>query len=175
MLAVGSAVNQVGQSSMASEKYLVDFTARMAGTANQAGFTVSQILGYASVLDQNMIQQEMGATALQTVMLGMYQKPAEFAKLAGMELQKFTKLVEVDANEAFITLLQTMSSKGGLQQLAPIFKDVGVDGTRAISVLNSLVSSVGKLRSEQENAAQAYKEANSVTNEYNVQNTAQKL
>ncbi len=174
MLAVGSAVNQVGQSSMASEKYLVDFTARMAGTANQAGFTVSQILGYASVLDQNMIQQEMGATALQTVMLGMYQKPAEFAKLAGMELQKFTKLVEVDANEAFITLLQTMSSKGGLQQLAPIFKDLGVDGTRAISVLNSLVSNVGKLRSEQENAAQAYKEANSVTNEYNVQNTTAK-
>lgn len=174
MLAVGSAVNQVGQSSMASEKYLVDFTARMAGTANQAGFTVSQILGYASVLDQNMIQQEMGATALQTVMLGMYQKPAEFARLAGMELQKFTKLVEVDANEAFITLLQTMSSKGGLQQLAPIFKDLGVDGTRAISVLNSLVSNVGKLRSEQENAAQAYKEANSVTNEYNVQNTTAK-
>lgn len=174
MLAVGSAVNQVGQSSMASEKYLVDFTARMAGTANQAGFTVSQILGYASVLDQNMIQLEMGATALQTVMLGMYQKPAEFARLAGMELQKFTKLVEVDANEAFITLLQTMSSKGGLQQLAPIFKDLGVDGTRAISVLNSLVSSVGKLRSEQENAAQAYKEANSVTNEYNVQNTTAK-
>ena len=174
MLAVGSAVNQVGQSSMASEKYLVDFTARMAGTANQAGFTVSQILGYASVLDQNMIQLEMGATALQTVMLGMYQKPAEFAKLAGMELQKFTKLVEVDANEAFITLLQTMSSKGGLQQLAPIFKDLGVDGTRAISVLNSLVSNVGKLKSEQENAAQAYKEANSVTNEYNVQNTTAK-
>ncbi|OCW94226.1 phage tail tape measure protein [Macellibacteroides sp. HH-ZS] len=174
MLAVGSAVNQVGQSSMASEKYLVEFTARMAGTANQAGMSISEILGYASVLDQNMIQQEMAATALQTVMLGMYQKPAQFAKLAGMELKAFTKLVEEDANEAFLTLLQTMSSKGGLQQLAPIFKDLGVEGSRAISVLNSIVSNVGKLRSEQENAAQAYKEANSVTNEYNVQNTTAK-
>ena len=46
MLAVGSAVNQVGQSSMASEKYLVEFTARMAGTANQAGMSISEILGY---------------------------------------------------------------------------------------------------------------------------------
>lgn len=174
MLAVGSAVNQVGQSSMASEKYLVEFTARMAGTANQAGLSISEILGYASVLDQNMIQQEMAATALQTVMLGMYQKPAQFAKLAGIELQKFTKLVEEDANEAFLTLLQTMSNKGGLQQLAPVFKELGVDGTRAISVLNSLVSNVGKLRSEQENAAQAYKEATSVTNEYNVQNNTVK-
>ncbi len=174
MLAVGSAVNQVGQSSMASEKYLVEFTARMAGTANQAGMSISEILGYASVLDQNMIQQEMAATALQTVMLGMYQKPAQFAKMAGMELKTFTKLVEEDANEAFLTLLQTMSSKGGLQQLAPIFKDLGVEGSRAISVLNSIVSNVGKLRSEQENASQAYKEANSVTNEYNVQNTTAK-
>lgn len=174
MLAVGSAVNQVGQSSMASEKYLVEFTARMAGTANQAGMSISEILGYASVLDQNMIQQEMAATALQTVMLGMYQKPAQFAKMAGMELKTFTKLVEEDANEAFLTLLQTMSSKGGLQQLAPIFKDLGVEGSRAISVLNSIVSNVGKLRSEQENAAKAYKEATSVTNEYNVQNNTVK-
>jgi len=174
MLAVGSAVNQVGQSSMASEKYLVEFTARMAGTANQAGLSISEILGYASVLDQNMIQQEMAATALQTVMLGMYQKPAQFAKLAGIELQKFTKLVEEDANEAFLTLLQTMSNKGGLQQLAPVFKDLGVDGTRAISVLNSLVSNVDKLRNEQENATKSYKEATSVTNEYNVQNTTAK-
>lgn len=174
MLAVGSAVNQVGQSSMASEKYLVEFTARMAGTANQAGLSISEILGYASVLDQNMIQQEMAATALQTVMLGMYQKPAQFAKLAGIELQKFTKLVEEDANEAFLTLLQTMSNKGGLQQLAPVFKDLGVDGTRAISVLNSLVSNVEKLRNEQENATKSFKEATSVTNEYNVQNNTVK-
>lgn len=174
MLAVGSAVNQVGQSSMASEKYLVEFTARMAGTANQAGLSISEILGYASVLDQNMIQQEMAATAMQTIMLGMYQKPAKFAKLAGIELSSFTKLVKEDANGAFLQLLETMSKKGGLQQLAPIFKDLGVDGTRAISVLNSLVSNVDKLRSEQENAAQAYKEATSVTNEYNVQNTTAK-
>lgn len=174
MLAVGSAVNQVGQSSMASEKYLVEFTARMAGTSNQAGLSISEILGYASVLDQNMIQQEMAATAMQTIMLGMYQKPAKFAKLAGIELSSFTKLVKEDANGAFLQLLETMSKKGGLQQLAPIFKDLGVDGTRAISVLNSLVSNVGKLRSEQENAAQAYKEATSVTNEYNVQNTTAK-
>jgi len=174
MLAVGSAVNQVGQSSMASEKYLVEFTARMAGTANQAGLSISEILGYASVLDQNMIQQEMAATAMQTIMLGMYQKPAKFAKLAGIELSSFTKLVKEDANGAFLQLLETMSKKGGLQQLAPVFKELGVDGTRAISVLNSLVSNVDKLRNEQENATKSYKEATSVTNEYNVQNNTVK-
>lgn len=170
MLAVGSAVNQVGQSSMALKNTWQILPHAWQEQPIKPDLPYHRFLVMLLCLTKNMIQQEMGATALQTVMLGDVPKASRIRKLAGMELQKFTKLVEVDANEAFITLLQTMSSKGGLQQLAPIFKDLGVDGTRAISVLNSLVSNVGKLKVT-ENAAQAYKEANSVTNEYNVQNT----
>ena len=55
MLATGSAVNAVGQNSSAAEGYLVGFTARVAGSAQQAKIAQTSLIGYASVLDQNMI------------------------------------------------------------------------------------------------------------------------
>ena len=54
MLSTGSAINELAQNSSASAGYLVDFTARVAGVGKQAGFTQAQIMGLASVLDQNM-------------------------------------------------------------------------------------------------------------------------
>lgn len=64
MLSTGSAINELAQNSSASAGYLVDFTARVAGVGKQAGFTQAQIMGLASVLDQNMQQDETAATAV---------------------------------------------------------------------------------------------------------------
>ena len=53
MLAIGSAVNSLGQASTANEGYMVEFMKRLGGIAAQAGLSADQILGYASALDQN--------------------------------------------------------------------------------------------------------------------------
>lgn len=63
MLSIGSAVNQLGQSSTANEHYLVEFLSRMGGIATQANLSADAILGFASALDQDMMKQEMSATA----------------------------------------------------------------------------------------------------------------
>ena len=62
MLRIGSAVNQLGQSSTANEAYLVEFLSRMGGIATQANLSADAILGFASALDQDMMKQEMSAT-----------------------------------------------------------------------------------------------------------------
>lgn len=170
MLSVASAVNEVAQNSSAAEKYLVEFTARVAGTGKQAGIAIPQIMGYASVLDQNMLRSEMAATAVQKVWLKMYQEPAKFAKLAGKSVQEFTDLVLSDANEAFLQLMENLSKSSGLINLAPIFEEMKLDGTEAIGVLNTIVASVGKIRKEQEVATKAFEAGTSVIDEYNVQN-----
>lgn len=114
MLATGSAINEVAQNSSAAEAYLVGFTARVAGAANQAKVAQGDILGYASVLDQNMQQQEMAATAFQTLMMKMYQEPAKFAKIAGQSVEDFTSLIKKDANEAILQFLDTLNKKEDL-------------------------------------------------------------
>lgn len=170
MLSVASAINEIGQSSSASEKYLIEFTARVAGTGKQAGMAIPQIMGYASVLDQNMLRSEMAATAVQKVWLKMYQEPAKFAKMAGKSVKDFTDLVLTDANEAFLQLMENLNNAGGLMQLAPMFEEMKLEGTESVGVLNTIVASVAKIRKEQEVATKAFKEGTSVGKEYNVQN-----
>ena len=170
MLATGSAINYIGQTSSASEPYLMEFTARLSGTANQAKLTQAQVLGYASVLDQNMQQVEMSASAMQKLILKMMQKPAKFAEMAGLEVKKFSDLLKNDANQAILTLIDSLSKKGGLSQLAPIFQDMGLDGVRASGVISVLANNIDKIRTEQEKATQAYNKGTSVIDEYNIKN-----
>lgn len=170
MLATGSAINEVAQNSSAAEAYLVGFTARVAGAANQAKVAQGDIIGYASVLDQNMQQQEMAATAFQTLMMKMFQTPATFAKIAGQSVEEFTKLIKNDANEAMLQFLDTLSKKGGLDQLAPMFKEMGLDGVRASGVISTMAGKIDDIRKAQKLANGAYREGTSIINEFNVQN-----
>lgn len=170
MLAVGSAVNSVAQNSAASEPYLVEFTARMGGVGKQAKLAVTDIMGYASALDQNMLRSEMASTALQGLILKLYQEPAQYAKLAGIEVGAFTKMMEEDANEAVLTFLEALGRLGGMDQMAPVLKEMKLSGAEAAGVIAALAGNVEKVRKEQEGANKAYMEATSVGNEYFVQN-----
>lgn len=170
MLGTGSAINEVAQNSSAAEAYLVGFTARVAGAANQAHVAQGDILGYASVLDQNMQQQEMAATAFQTLMMKMYQEPAKFAKLAGQNVEDFSSLIKKDANEAILQFLETLNKKGGLDQLAPMFKEMGLDGVRASGVISTMAGKIEDIRIAQKLANDAYRDGTSIIKEFNVQN-----
>lgn len=165
MLATGSAINTLAQSSSASERYLMDFTSRLAGAANQANIAQANILGFASVLDQNKQQVEMSATALQKLLMNMFTAPEKYAHLAGMSVKEFADALKNDANEALITFLDTLNKKGGLSELAPIFKDLGLDGARASGVISVLAGKIDDVREAQATANAAFAEGNSVIKE----------
>lgn len=170
MLATGSAVNDLAQSSSASAGYIVDFTADLSGVARQAGMTQAQIMGIASALDQNMQEEATSSTVFSQLITKMFQEPMKFAKLAGVEVGKFTTMLKTDANGALLEFLQAMSNRGGFEQLAPMFSQMGLEGTRAVGVLSSVASNIDQVREAQATAAQSYKEGTSVLNEFNVQN-----
>ena len=170
MLAVGAAINEVSQNSTASASYLVDFENRMAGVGKQADMTVSQIMGYASVLDQNAQQVEMSATALQGVIMKMYKDPEKLARIAGINIQQFAQMVKNDANEALLYFLDTLGRAGGMQALAPMFDEMKLDGARAASVLSVLAGNIESVRREQKLAQEAFDEGTSAITEFNVQN-----
>lgn len=165
MLATGSAINTLAQSSSASERYLMDFTSRLAGAANQAQISQANILGFASVLDQNKQQVEMSATALQKLLMNMFTAPEKYAHLAGMSVKEFADALKNDANEALISFLDTLNKKGGLSELAPIFNDLGLDGARASGVISVLAGKIDDVREAQATANAAFAEGNSVISE----------
>lgn len=170
MLATGSAINELAQNSSANAGYIVDFTADLSGVGIQAGMTQAQLMGLASALDQNMQEEATSSTVFSQLITKMFQEPAKFAKIAGIEVQKFTNLMKTNANEGMMQFLGAMKARGGFAEMAPMFEEMQLDGTRAVGVLSAVASHLDQVRTAQDLAAQSYASGTSVINEFNVQN-----
>jgi TP901 family phage tail tape measure protein len=170
MLATGSAINELAQNSSANAGYIVDFTADLSGVGIQAGMTQAQLMGLASALDQNMQEEATSSTVFSQLITKMFQEPAKFAKIAGIEVQKFTNLMKTNANEGLMQFLGAMKARGGFAEMAPMFEEMQLNGTRAVGVLSAVASHLDQVRTAQDLATQSYASGTSVIDEFNVQN-----
>ena len=169
MLATGSAVNELAQNSSAQAGYLVDFTARVAGFGKQLGLTQAQIMGFGAVMDENLLRDEMAATAFGNMLTKMQTDTEKFARIAGMEVKEFTRLLNEDANGAILALADNLR-KADPQNMMKMLDDMGLDGSRAVGVLSTLADKIDDVRQRQQLATMAYQEATSVGKEYETMN-----
>ena len=170
MLATGSTINELAQSSSANEGYIMDFTARLSGMARQAGMTQAQVMGLASVMDQSMVNAEEGSTALNRLIQELYTKPAEMAKAVGLDVKKFTTLVKQDANAALLEFASAAQKLGGMDALAPRMAELQLTGVGVTKVITSLANNLELVRSTQLQATEAFSQADSVQKEYDKAN-----
>ena len=170
LLSVGSVINELSQNCSASAPNIAEYASRMGAVGAQAGMTVQQIMGFAAVLDTNNQKLEASSTALSQVIVRIYQDPAKYAKVAGMDVQKFSKLVKTDMNAALIEFLSTLKKAGNMDVLSPMFKDMGENGSRAISALATLATHIEDVKAQQLVANEAFEDATSIDAEFAVQN-----
>lgn len=171
LLKVGSVINELSQNCSASAPYLAEFASRLGGVGSQANMTIPQIMGFGAVLDSNAQAVEASSTALSQVIVRMMQEPAKYAKVAGLDVQKFTEMLKTDTNGALILFLETLQKAGGMDVLSPMFKDMGENGSRAITALSTLATHIDEVKAQQQVANQAFEEGTSAGNEFAVQNT----
>lgn len=174
MLSTASVINELAQSSSASEGYIMEFTNRLAGVGNQAGMSQAQLMGLASVMDQNQVAVEKGATALQNVLTALFKDPAKMAKAAGLEVEAFTKKLSVDANGALLEFLQALNSAGGMDKLTPMLAEMGLNGAGVTQTLSTLAGKLSDVKVAQTEAARAFEEGTSCTNEFMASNKTAK-
>ena len=170
LLSVGSVINELSQNCTASAPYLANFAKRMAGVGAQAEMTIPQIMGFAAVLDSQGQAVEMSATAVSKLIMDMFKQQDKVIKATGINAEKFKEALTRSTNEGLLMLLERLHELGNIDVLAPVFKDMGENGARAAQVISALAGNLDMIKWEQEEAAKAFKEATSVTEEYNVQN-----
>lgn len=171
LLAVGSVINELSQNCTASAPYLAQFSQRLAGVGAQAGMTIPQLMAFAAVLDSQGQAVEMSATALSKLIMDLFKETDKIAQATGLDLEKFKATLESSTNEGLLMLLDRLHELGGMDVLAPVFKDMSEEGARASAVISALAGNVDTVRWQQEEANKAFQEATSVTKEFNVQNT----
>lgn len=169
MLSTGSAINELAQNSAANAGYLVEFTARVAGFGKQLGLTQAQIMGFGTVMDENLLKDEMAATAFGNMLTKMQTDTATFAKIAGQSIEDFTKLMREDANAAVLAVAESLKRQDPTNMMK-MLDSMGLDGSRAVGVLSTLADKIDDVRRHQQRATEAYAEATSVVGEFNTMN-----
>lgn len=79
--------------------------------------------------------------------------------------------MKTNANEGLMTFLEAMKSKGGFDQMAPMFEAMNLNGTRAVGVLSAVASHLDQVKTAQDLATKSYSDGTSVLNEFNTQNS----
>lgn len=171
MIATGSTINELAQSSSAAEGYIMEFTSRLAGVGKQAGLTQADIMGLAAVLDQNQVNVEKGATAVQNIMTLLFANTAKIAQVAGLDVAAFTELLKTDANAALITFAEALNKAGRMDAIAPMLKEMKLSGAGVTQVLTTLASTTDQVRESQQLAAKAYAEGTSAIKEADAANS----
>lgn len=171
LLATGSAINEISQTSRASAGPIVDVVNRIGAIGEAAGLSMSDLIALAGTLDALGQHAEMGGTALNTFISTLTSNTTEVAQAVGLSDDYLKNLIEQGKTiQAVIAVFEKMNAMGGLDVLAPIMKDLGSDGGRIKQVLVTLSSGVDELKAQVFTSSRAFKEATSVTDEYNIKN-----
>lgn len=166
MIATGSTINALGQSSSAAEGYIVEFAGRLSSMAKQAGMTQAEIMGLAAVMDQSMINAEEGSTALSKIIQKLYKEPAKMAKAVGLDVKQFTDLMKKDANAALMQFAQAVGKLGGMEKIAPMLGDLKLTGAGVSKTLAAMASNIDLVKATQQEATRAFEEGTSILDEY---------
>ena len=171
MLALGSSINEVSASGANQADFLVDFLKRTGGISDIANIQAQDMIGLAAAFDEAGQSQEVSATAINKVYGSMADESAKFAKIAGVSIKDFSKLLEEDANEALILFLKGLKQGNpSLEEMQARLKGIELGGTRGKQAISALAANVENLESKQRIANDSLKEATSLTNEYNLKN-----
>jgi len=172
LLATGSAINELGQSSTANESYLVDFAQRMGGIAAQAGLTIQEVLALGSAADQSAQNVEVAATALNKFVTTLVSETDQVATAVGIPLEKLREALDESTWKGMMLVFEELAGKGGLAGIAPLMGDLGSDGARLNAVISALTSNTQRLSDELKISNQAFAEGTSVINEFQAKNNS---
>lgn len=171
LLATGSAMNLLSQSTTSTARYMADYAKRLSGIASQAHLTMSELLGFGSAADATGQEVEVAATAMNKFVVQLQTHYKTVAQAAGISADGLHKMLEGGRTaEAAVMVLRALGEKGGLSQIAPLMKDMGSDGARLTASLATLASNIDLVESSLAISKQGFEEATSVTSEYNIKN-----
>ncbi len=163
---VGSAINEVSASGANQADYLVDFLKRTGGISDIANIAAQDMIGLAAAFDEAGQSQEISATAINKTFGSMAGNAEKFAKIAGVGVKEFSKILEEDANEALILFLEGLKKGNpGLEEMEARLDGIELGGTRGKQAISALAANIDNLRKKQELANQALLDNTSLTAE----------
>lgn len=171
LLKIGNGLIVLAQSGIATAPVVSDFTRRIGGVGIQLGLTSGEVLGLSATLQELNVSTERGGTAVSRILQKMATDTATFAKVAGVPLEEFRRMVDEDIYSAFLKFVEGTQSGGqSATEFATILKDAELSGAGAGEVIAKLASNLPLLQDKVNLAGEAIKKTDAITEQYGIKN-----
>ena len=171
LTAIGSAINELSANSAATAGPIVEFMNRMGGIAAQSGITSAEMAAIGATADAIGQSMEVTGTSMNKFVATLMSNSDQVAYALNMDAKALNELLEGGKTmDAMLMVFERMNEMGGIEKLAPVMGDLGSEGARMTQMLSAMAKSVGFLRDQVDLSREAFKEATSIENEYNIKN-----
>lgn len=172
MDATGSAIFKLASTSTATGTNIVEFSKRLMGLANIAHITVPELLAIGSAADSMALAPEVASTAFNKLITAMQKQPNLIENALKIDKGTISDMYQAGhMADAMVLVFEKMREKGGMNALmhAGVFKDLGSDGARLVSVMATMANRVDILNKHMATSRQAFEESTAVAQEYAIQ------
>lgn len=171
LLNIGNALNALGNAGVATSDVVADFANRIAGVGIPLGLTTGQVLGISATLQELGVNAERGGTAVSKILQKMVVNVDEFAKVAGLSVSQFTKLLNQDLYKAFQLVVEGSGKAGAsATAMANLLKDAELSGAGAAEVFLKLSGNTQLMGEKVALAGTALQNTDSIMQEFNSKN-----
>lgn len=173
LLQIGNALNVLEADGAATAPVMADLSGRMGGVLSVMGVTANKILGTSATLQELNVTSERGGTAVVDIFQRMTTETATFAKVAGLPLKEYEKLIREDIWGAFMLYLK------GIKEVSAdniafnkVLEASKLTGSGASEVLGKLSANIDMLEKKTTMAGDALQNTDSIMAEFQKRNHA---
>lgn len=176
MLATSSAMFKLAATSTAAAGPIVEVTKRLVPVAQASGFAAHEVLALASASDSLQLMPEVVGTALSKLIMALQNNHSDVEKYLSIPEGTLASMFKAEQGmQALMLVFDKMKGKN-ITELDGLWKLLGSDGQRLITVVQAMANHNDTLAKHLETSTKAFMEATAVTEEYNIQQeTAQAL
>jgi TP901 family phage tail tape measure protein len=143
---VGSAINELGQNIVGSEKEIVSATLRMAPSAAALNIPIQSVLGIAAALVETNTSAERTGTQANRALSELAANSVNIAKALGLNVEAFRDMIDSNPVEAFLATAEAIGSIESPTLRAMASEQLfGQIGGKVVNVLGELTEEGGKV------------------------------
>jgi TP901 family phage tail tape measure protein len=171
LLAIGSAVNEIGAVGPATAPFLTDVALRVGAVSSQAGAGLKNVLAYAAVLQETGFSAETSGTALNRFFSVLSTRTEAAYRIAqkanpALTLKEFTNLVNTDFNQAIQVFLKGLNAGGKTTtELSGLLSTLKLQSGEAKNVIITLAQNTDLFAERQKTANAQLRDATSLAAE----------
>ncbi|UOE45890.1 phage tail tape measure protein [Agromyces larvae] len=167
---LGSAILYAGNTSVATEQDVLDYSQRLAIAGNEAGLTADQVIALSSTLASLGIGLEASQGATQRIFQDIRRAVdengealANYASVAGTTAAEFAAAWSEEPQQAFSSLIEGLSKA---QSLTQTLDGLGFVETREVRLLTALANNTEFYNEQLSTTAQAYQDGTYLADSY---------